>query len=113
MGRGKKVARPTKKGEYSIEFASVSAERGWRDLRAMILGPLTDSWDFLTRTPMTVTPTNYQLKGALGTITRNGETHQRWQHKPTAQGDARIWFYVHNQVVHLEEVHTHHPNATK
>jgi hypothetical protein len=49
----------------------------------------------------------------LGQVTRDGKTYQRWQHKPTLQGDARIWFYVEGQVVHLEEVYTHHPNATK
>jgi hypothetical protein len=74
---------------------------------------MADAWDFLTRTPQLVTPTNYPLKGELGTITRNGGAHQRWQHKPTLQGGARIWFYIHDQVVYLEEVHTHHPNATK
>ena len=90
MARGSKVARPTKRSEYSIEYASSSAQRGWTDLCATIRGPLVDAWDFLTRTPLSVTPTNYPLKG-----------------------DARIWFYVHEQVVYLEEVHTHHPNATK
>jgi hypothetical protein len=46
-------------------------------------------------------------------VTRNGSTHDRWQHKPTAKGDARIWFYVADQVVYLEQVHTNHPNETK
>ncbi|MFJ8896779.1 hypothetical protein ACIRCZ_19510 [Leifsonia sp. NPDC102414] len=113
MARERKVARPTKRSEYSIEFASVPAQRGWTDLCATIRGPLTDAWDFLTRSPLAVTPTNYPLKGELGKITRDGKTHQRWQHKPTLKGDARIWFYVHEQVVYLEQVHTHHPNTTK
>ena len=39
--------------------------------------------------------------------------HDRWQHKPTAHGDARIWFYVDDGVVYLEQVHTRHPNQTK
>jgi hypothetical protein len=113
MARGKKVARPTKRSEYNIEYGSVSAQKGWTDLCATTRGPMADVWDFLTRTPLLVTPTNYPLKGELGTITRKGGTHQRWQHKPTLQGGARIWFYVHEQIVFLEEVHTHHPNATK
>jgi hypothetical protein len=108
------VSRPTKKSEYTICFASVSAQRGWRDLAATIRGPLADSWDFLTRTPIERTPTNYPLKGEeLGTITRGGKSYVRWQHKPTAQGDARIWFYVDGQEVFLEQVHTKHPNQTK
>ena len=44
---------------------------------------------------------------------RDGVAHERWQHKPTAQGDARIWFYVDDGVVYLEQVHTRHPNQTK
>ena len=113
MAKGSKVDRPTKKSEYEIRFATAAAERGWNDLRASILGPLTDTWDFLTRTPQERTPTNYPLKGELQWVSRDGRTHERWQHKPTAQGDARIWFYVEGQIVHLEQVHTRHPNQTK
>ena len=113
MARGSKVERPTKKGEYEIRFASVSAQRGWNDLRATVLGPLTDAWDFLTRTPTDRTPTNYPLKGELQWVTRDGVPHERWQYKPTLKGDARIWFYVEGRVVHLEQVHTSHPNQTK
>ncbi|KRQ20557.1 MULTISPECIES: hypothetical protein [Mycobacteroides] len=36
-----------------------------------------------------------------------------WQHKPTKQGTARIWFYVEDRTVYLEQVHTSHPNETK
>ncbi len=46
-------------------------------------------------------------------MTRNGQTHDRWQHKPTSKCDARIWSYVHDRTVFLEQVHTNHPNATK
>jgi hypothetical protein len=91
----------------------VSSQRGWTDLCATIRNSTTNAWDFLTRTPLMVTPTNYPLKGELGTITRDGIAHTRWQHKPTLKGDARIWFYVQDQVVYLEQVHTTHPNATK
>ncbi|MBF4571142.1 hypothetical protein ITJ64_01270 [Herbiconiux sp. VKM Ac-1786] len=112
-GAHSKVERPTKKSEYEIRFASVQAQKGWVDLRATNRNALVDAWDFLTRTPLDVTLTNYPLKGALGIVTRGGAEYVRWQHKPTRQGDARIWFYVEAQVVHLEQVHTHHPNATK
>lgn len=113
MAKSEKVERPTKKSEYDIEFASASAKKGWTDLAATIRNPLADSWDFLTRTPELETPTNSRLRGELGTVTRNGSTHDRWQHKPTSKGDARIWFYVEGKVVHLEQVHTSHPNQTK
>jgi hypothetical protein len=113
MAKGSKVARPTKRSEFEILFASAGAQHGWTDLKATALGPLTDTWDFLTRTPLERTPTNYPLKGELQWLTRDGVRHERWQHKPTAQGGARIWFYVEGRTVHLEQVHTHHPNVTK
>lgn len=113
MAREGKVERPTKKMEYEIRFASTSARRGWDALRATTRNALADSWDFLTRSPLQTTPTNYRLKGALGVVIRDGVQHDRWQHKPTATGDARIWFYVVRGVVHLEDVHTRHPNQTK
>lgn len=69
--------------------------------------------DLLTRTPTTQTPTSHPLRSAeLGTVTRNGKDYERWQHKPTRQGDARIWFYVDGQSVYLEQVHTTHPHQT-
>ena len=113
MAKSDKVERPVKKSEFVLKFASNSARKGWQDLSATIRNPLADSWDFLTRTPNTVTPTNYPLKGELGSVARNGASHQRWQHKPTRQSDARIWFYVEGQTVFIERVYTHHPNQTK
>ena len=58
-------------------------------------------------------PDNYPLRGELGTISRGGKTHERWQHKPTLMGTARIWFFVEGRTVYLEQVHTSHPNETK
>lgn len=113
MAKMSKVERPTKKSEFDICFASKNAERGWINLRATIRSPLVDTWDFLTRTPLATTQTNYRLRGVLGVITSQGNEHERWQHKPTAKGDARIWFFVVGNIVHLEQVHTHHPNETK
>ncbi len=113
MSREERVDRPLKKSEFEIRFASNSARRGWNDLRATIRGPLADTWDFLTSTPLVQTPTNYPLKDDLSTVVRDGVAHDRWQHKPTAHGDARIWFYVDDGVVYLEQVHTRHPNQTK
>lgn len=113
MSKGAKVPRPTKKHEFDLLFASREAQKGWRDLTATIRGPLANTWDFLTRTPLEITPTNYPLKGDLSVVTRNGVSHSRWQHKPTQMGDARIWFYVEKNIVYLERVHTKHPNETK
>ncbi|WP_416404754.1 hypothetical protein [Arthrobacter sp. LFS091] len=113
MAKDSKVERPIKKTEYELRFASVQARRGWIDLRATTRNALADSWDFLTRTPQLSTPTNYPLRGELGLVTHNGSTYERWQHKPTLKGNARIWFFVEEQVVYLEQVHTHHPNETK
>lgn len=113
MARDKGVVRPTKKHEYTLVFATSSAQRGWADMCATKRNPMVDSWDFLTRTPQAVTPTNYPLKGELGIVSRDGVAFQRWQHKPTLKGGARIWFYIHERTVYLEAVHTHHPNETK
>lgn len=108
--KGELVPRPTKKIEYEIRFATSEARKGWQDLVATIRNAMAETWDFLTRTPLNTTPTNYRLKGDLGVIFRSGETFERWQHKPTVKGTARIWFYVSGRVVHLEQVHTNHPN---
>ena len=113
MAKNEKVERPTKKSEYELRFASTQAKRGWTDLKATIRNSLVDSWDFLTQTPQLETPANYRLRGELGVVSRDGVAHDRWQHKPTLKGDARIWFYVLDQVVFLEQVHTSHPNETK
>lgn len=111
--KGELVPRPPKKIEYEIRFATADARKGWQDLIATIRNPMTETWDFLTRTPLSTTTTNYQLKGDLGTISRAGASFERWQHKPTAKGTARVWFYVDGRTVHLEQVHTSHPNQTK
>ena len=111
--RGELVPRPPKKIEYEIRFATTNARKGWQDLAATIRNPLAEAWDFLTKTPLARTATNYPLRGELATITRGDQTHERWQHKPTLKGSARIWFFVEDRTVYLEQVHTHHPNETK
>jgi len=74
---------------------------------------LAESWDFLTKTPTQTTPTNDRLRGELASVIRGGKSFDRWQHKPSAKGDARIWFYVTGKTVFLERVFTAHPNQTK
>ncbi|MDV8071396.1 hypothetical protein R4P64_33325 [Rhodococcus sp. IEGM 1366] len=111
--KGELVPRPPKKIEYEIRFATPGARKGWQDLVATIRNPIAEAWDFLTRTPLSTTPTNYPLRGELGTISRGGTIHERLQHKPTAKGTARIGLYVHERTVFLEQVHMSHPNETK
>lgn len=74
--------------------------------------PMATTWDFLTTTPLETTAPNHSLKGEMATVRRGDATHERWQHKPTAKGSARIWFYVVGRTVFLERVHTHHANKT-
>lgn len=111
--KGELVPRPPRRVEYDVRFATSEAQKGWRDLVATIRNAMTESWDFLTRTPLDTTSTNYRLKGELATISRGGTRHERWQHKPTAKGTARIWHFVHERTVYLEQVHTSHPNETR
>lgn len=59
MAKETSVARPRKKSEYEIRFATTGAQKGWRDLIATILNPMADTWDFLTATPLAKTDTNY------------------------------------------------------
>ena len=105
------VQRPTKRAEYRIEFASRQAEKGWQDLLATTRSAVVDAWDFLTRTPQESSPRNHMMRGELATLSRDGRTHERWQHD--LPGGARIWFYLEDGTVHLVDVFTAHPNQTK
>lgn len=111
MARGTRVHRPTKRTEYELVFATREAELGWRDLCATQRNVMADAWDQLTRQPLLRTPTVHPLRGELGDVTRAGQTHERWQYE--LSGGARIWYFVIEHVVHLEQVHTRHPNQTK
>lgn len=113
MSKEAQVPRPTKKSEYALKFATTQSQKGWRDLVATIRNPMSETWDFLTRTPQARTQTNYPLEGSLAVIRRGERTFERWQHKPTLKGGARVWFYVDGSTVYLEQIHTAHPNATK
>lgn len=113
MSKESLVPRPVKKSEFVLKFATTQSQKGWRDLVATRRNPMSETWDFLTRTPLARTPTNYPLEGPLAVITRGAQTFERWQHKPTSKGSARVWFYVDGSTVYLEQVHTAHPNETK
>lgn len=111
--RASRVHRPLRKSDFEIVLASSSAEKGWRDLLATTRNPMVTTWEFLTATPLSTTEANYRLKDKLATVSVGGVQHHRWQHKPTTKGDARIWFYVVDRTVYIEQVFTAHPNATK
>lgn len=51
MAKTSRVERPLRKSEYEIVYASAHAQKGWRDLKATIPGPLVDTWEWLTKTP--------------------------------------------------------------
>ena len=90
MVKTSRVERPLRKSEYEIVYASTHAQKGWRDLKATIPGPLVDTWEWLTKTPLEVSPSNYRLRGELGNLTYQEKQFDRWQHKPTLKGSARI-----------------------
>ena len=105
------VVRPRKKAEYEIRFATRQAEKRWQDLLATQRNTVVDAWDFLTKTPLSASFTNHPMKDELATVTRDGRAFDRWQYEMA--GGARLWFYMDDQVVHLIDVHTRHPNETK
>lgn len=115
MAKISRVERPLRKSEYEIVYASSHAQKGWRDLKATIPGPLVETWEWLTKTPLETSPSNYCLRGELGKLTYQGKDYDRWQHKPTLKGSARVWFFVDESArrVYLEKVFTSHPNETK
>lgn len=111
MGKSSRVSRPIKSTEFEIVVSSRQAEVGWRDLLATQRNTLADAWDFLVSTPLQKRPNAHPLRGELATVTRAGAVHERWQYE--LKGGARIWYFVVKRVVHLEQVHTAHPNQTK
>ena len=114
MGTERNVERPTKRSEYRIVFGTRQAEKGWRDLRATTRNTLADAWDALTHDPLRDDHTCHPMHGTLSTVVVSGVSHAHRQYE--LPGGARIWFYVTEGqpgTVHLLDVHTHHPNATK
>lgn len=90
--RGELVPRPPKKMEYEIRFATTDARKGWQDLAATIRNPLAEAWDFLTRTPLAKTPSNYPLRGAArslaGTSSMSVGSTNRRSRAPPASGSS-------------------------
>lgn len=113
MSRGERVQRPTRKSEYKLVFASNSANRGWNALEAILPNQRADAWEFLASTPLMASPLSYPLKGELATVIQSGKQHVRWQRKLNLKDGARIWYFVIDKTVYVEQVHTSHPNQTK
>jgi hypothetical protein len=83
-------------------YATADAAKGWRDLAATIRNPLAEAWDFLTRTPLTKTPTNYPLRGELGTS--SPREHERGVQRAVTPISAVIHAYAtHRQTGHEED----------
>lgn len=113
MSRNEKVSRPTRKNEYEIIFASNGASKGWAKLIATKPNQLAEAWDFLTATPLQRSVLSYPLKGPAGLISKDGHEHELWQLKLNLRDGARIWYFVVDNRVYLQQVHTSHPNQTK
>jgi hypothetical protein len=107
------VTRPPRKDDFAIYFATRQAKKGWRDLIAVRRSDAVNAWDLLARSPLSPSSLSYPLSGSLAEVVYRGQTHQRWQLKPSATHGARIWYFVEKQNVYLEKVHTAHPNSTK
>ncbi len=109
--RREQVARLQKKNEFEIRFSTRNAEKGWTNLLVTTRNAIVDAWDFLTKTPHAASEGNHPMRDELEFISVNGNRYPRWQYE--LPGGARIWFYVHEQVVWIIDVHTRHPNQTK
>jgi hypothetical protein len=107
------VPRPLKKSEYKIYFESNKLRKIWVDLLAVRRSDLSEAWDFLTRTPLTVTALANPMRGNFRLLVANGISHQRWQLKLSATDGSRIWYFVEDQSVYIERIFTAHPNQTK
>lgn len=115
MAKRSAIQRHARSDEYTIVPANKQALTGWQNLKATQANLLAIAWDFLATTPTQTLPeANYRLKGSLGLVSVQGQSHEVWQYKKLS-GGARIWFYVveEERTVYLLDVATRHPNQTK
>jgi len=83
MAKGnRRVRRPTKKSDYTLQHAERACEVGWTDLAASQRNGCADLFDRLTTDPTHVDNPDKQhrLKGTLSTTTvgiRNGQGSAR------------------------------------
>lgn len=111
--RGELVPRPPKKIEYEIRYATADAAKGWQGPRCN--DPQSASRGLGLSDANPPGQDTNQLPAARRTRHDHprGQNPRALQHKPTLQGTARIWFFVEDRTVYLEQVHTSHPNETK
>lgn len=86
MSPSREAPRPHKRAEFAIEFATRSAEKGWRDCLAVARNATVDAWDRLTTAPTLEDERLYRLKADFATGTHDGMTLERWQYKITKAG---------------------------
>lgn len=113
MSASDHVIRPLRKSDFVLRFESPKAARAWTDLLAVRRNAVVDAWEKLTSSPMTSTELCYRMTNELAVLVRNGRNHQRWQLKLNERDGARIWYFVIDQTVIIEKVHTSHPNESK
>ncbi len=116
MAKGKRrVQRPTKRSEYTLQHADRSCEVGWKDLCASQRNGCADLFDRLTVDPTQVDNPDRQhrLKGSLSAAAVGGVELDQWQYE-MAKG-ARVWYVVNlgSRTVYVTRVATAHPNQTK
>ena len=92
MISGQGTPRPLKTAEFVLEFATRSAQKGWRDCLAVAGNATVDAWDRLTTAPMVEDGRLYRLRADFSTGSYDGQTLERWQYKITDGG--RIWYFV-------------------
>jgi len=73
------VPRPVRTTEYTIAFATRSAESGWRDLVATQRNAVATAWDRLSADPLTEDLACHALRGELGTVAHAGRSWTRRQ----------------------------------
>jgi len=66
MAKQTLVPRPAKKSEYVLKYATNQSEKGCRDLVATIRNPMSETWDFLTRTPLDENPEQLPARRIAG-----------------------------------------------
>jgi len=113
MRDGIPVLRPLRKGEFEIFFVSKRVQKDWLDLLAFRRNQVVDAWDTLASTPCQTTRLNYQLQGSLSVIIKSGVEYSLWQLKLNERDGSRIWYFMDDNHVYIEEIHTSHPNQTK
>ncbi|MEV0760251.1 hypothetical protein [Nocardia sp. NPDC050435] len=86
------MPRPLKRSEYSLEFITSQARKGWVDCVAVARNAMADAWDTLTREPERQSPRLYPLRAELRYGTYAGRTYERYQYKFSDGG--RLWYFV-------------------